>query len=159
MWSIHSLPFPSSRSQSQSHSSETSLSIPMGIPREPRTHGNSQYNLISTLQSRHDMHIELTREMGRRIATITDDTRKNNILLQCVSVALQRGNEVCFQDIPELLLEMCSLQGAVQVHVYLYLLLSSSNEEAPLQPFTFSLVSILIFMYTGFEHVRTSTIV
>ena len=40
------------------------------------------------------MAIELTQEIDRRIATITEDTRETTFLFQRLSVALQRGNAV-----------------------------------------------------------------
>jgi len=44
------------------------------------------------------MAIELTQEIGRRITTITEDTRRNTLLFQRLSVALQRENAVSFQN-------------------------------------------------------------
>jgi len=41
-----------------------------------------------------EMAIELTQEIGRRITTITEDTRETTFLFQRFSVALQRGNAV-----------------------------------------------------------------
>ena len=37
------------------------------------------------------MAIELTQEIGRRITTITEDTRETTFLFQRLSMALQRG--------------------------------------------------------------------
>jgi len=38
--------------------------------------------------------IELTQEIGRRITTITEDTRKTTFLFQRLSMAVQGGNAV-----------------------------------------------------------------
>ena len=46
----------------------------------------------------HEMAIELTQEIGRRITTITEDTRETTFLFQHLSMALQRGNAVSFHD-------------------------------------------------------------
>jgi len=40
------------------------------------------------------MAIELTQEIGRRITTITEDSRETTFLFQRLSMALQRGNPV-----------------------------------------------------------------
>jgi len=42
--------------------------------------------------------IELTQEIGRRITTITEDTRETTFLFQRLSMALQRGNAVSFHN-------------------------------------------------------------
>jgi len=42
------------------------------------------------------MAIELTQDIGRRITTITEDTRETTFLFQRLSMALQRGNAVFF---------------------------------------------------------------
>ena len=44
------------------------------------------------------MAIELTQEIGRRIITITEDTRETTFLFQHFSMALQRGNAVTFHN-------------------------------------------------------------
>jgi len=44
------------------------------------------------------MAIELTQEIDRRIATITEDTRETTFLFQRLSMALQRGNAVSFHN-------------------------------------------------------------
>jgi len=44
----------------------------------------------------HDMAIELTQEIGRRITAITEDTSKTTFLFQRLSIDLQRGNAVSF---------------------------------------------------------------
>ena len=49
---------------------------------------------IETAGTWHEMVIELTQEIGRRITTITEDTRETTFLFQRFSLALQRGNEV-----------------------------------------------------------------
>ena len=46
------------------------------------------------------MAIELTQEIGRRITTITEDTRETTFLFQRLFVALQRGNAVSFHSSP-----------------------------------------------------------
>ena len=37
-------------------------------------------------------------EIGRRITTITEDTRETTFLFQCLSMPLQRGNAVSFHN-------------------------------------------------------------
>jgi len=44
------------------------------------------------------MAIELTQENGRRITTITEDTRETTFLFQPLFMALQRGNAVPFHN-------------------------------------------------------------
>ena len=44
----------------------------------------------------HEMATELTQEIGRRITTVTEDTRETTFLFQRLSMALQRGNAVAF---------------------------------------------------------------
>jgi len=51
---------------------------------------------IKTDGTWHEMAIELTQEIDRRITTITEDTRETTFLFQRLSVALQRGNAVSF---------------------------------------------------------------
>ena len=46
----------------------------------------------------HEMAIELTQEIGRRINTVTDDTRETTFLFQRLSMALQRENVVSFHN-------------------------------------------------------------
>ena len=46
----------------------------------------------------HEMAIELTQKIGRRITTITEDTRETTFLFQRLSMALQRGNAVSFHN-------------------------------------------------------------
>ena len=53
---------------------------------------------METAGTWHEMTIELTQEIGRRITTITEDTRETTFLFQCFSVALQRGNAVSFHN-------------------------------------------------------------
>ena len=53
---------------------------------------------IETAGTWHEMTIELTQEIGRRITTITEDTRETTFLFQCFSMALQRGNAVSFHN-------------------------------------------------------------
>jgi len=40
------------------------------------------------------MAFELTQEIGRRITTVTEDTRETTFLFQRLSMALQRGNAI-----------------------------------------------------------------
>jgi len=54
--------------------------------------------VIQTAGMRHEMAIELTQEIGRRITTITEDTRETTFLFQRLSMALQRGNVVSFHN-------------------------------------------------------------
>jgi len=42
--------------------------------------------------------IEVTQEIGRRITVVTEDTRETDFLFQRLSMALQRGNAVSFQN-------------------------------------------------------------
>jgi len=51
---------------------------------------------IETACTWHKMAIELTQEIGRRITTITEDTR--DTLFQRLSMAVQRGNAVSFHN-------------------------------------------------------------
>jgi len=53
---------------------------------------------IETAGTWHEMAIELTQEIGRRITTITEDTRETTFLFQRLSMALQRGNAVSFHN-------------------------------------------------------------
>ena len=53
---------------------------------------------IETAGTWHEMAIELTQEIGRRITTITEDTRETTFLFQRLSVPLQRGNAVSFHN-------------------------------------------------------------
>ena len=53
---------------------------------------------IETAGTWHEMAIELTQEIGRRITTIIEDTRETTFLFQRLSVALQRGNAVSFHN-------------------------------------------------------------
>ena len=46
----------------------------------------------------HDTAIELTQEFGRRISAVTEDNRETTFLFQRLSIALQRGNAVSFQN-------------------------------------------------------------
>ena len=47
---------------------------------------------METAGTWHEMAIELTQEIGRRITTITEDTRETAFLFQRLSMALQRAN-------------------------------------------------------------------
>ena len=53
---------------------------------------------IETAARWHEMAIELTPEIGRRITPITEDTRETTFLFQRLSMALQRGNAVSFHN-------------------------------------------------------------
>jgi len=55
---------------------------------------------IETAGTWHKMAIELTQEIGKHIATITEDTRETTFLFQRLSLtmALQRGNAVSFHN-------------------------------------------------------------
>jgi len=53
---------------------------------------------IDTAGTWHEMATELTQETGRRITTITEDTRETTFLFQRLSMALQRGNAVSFNN-------------------------------------------------------------
>jgi len=44
------------------------------------------------------MAIELTQDIGRRITTVTEDTRETTFLFQRLSIALQLVNAVSFQN-------------------------------------------------------------
>ena len=53
---------------------------------------------IETAGTWHEMATGLTQETGRRITTITEDTRETTFLFQHLTMALQRGNEVSFHN-------------------------------------------------------------
>jgi len=53
---------------------------------------------IETAGTWHEMAIELTQEIARRITTITEDTRETTFLFQRFSKDLQRGNAVSFHN-------------------------------------------------------------
>jgi len=53
---------------------------------------------IETGGTWHHQAVELVEEIGRRTASITGDARESNFLFQQLSVALQRGNAVSFQN-------------------------------------------------------------
>ena len=54
---------------------------------------------IETAGAWHETAIEVTQEMiGRRITVVTEDTRETEFLFQRLSMALQRGNAVSFQN-------------------------------------------------------------
>jgi len=53
---------------------------------------------IQTAGTWHEMAIELTQEIGRRITTITEDNRETTFLFQRLSMALQRRNAVSFHN-------------------------------------------------------------
>ena len=45
-----------------------------------------------------EVAIEVTQEIGRRITTVTEDTRETTFLFQRLSMALQRENAVAFRN-------------------------------------------------------------
>ena len=53
---------------------------------------------IETGDRWHHQAVELVQEIGRRTANITGDVRESTFLFQQLSVALQRGNAVSFQN-------------------------------------------------------------
>jgi len=53
---------------------------------------------VETAGTWHEVAIELTQEIGRRITTITEDTRETTFLFQRLCMALQRGNAVSFHN-------------------------------------------------------------
>jgi len=53
---------------------------------------------IETAGVWHETAIEVTQEIGRRITVVTEDTRETEFLFQRLSMALQRGNAVSFQN-------------------------------------------------------------
>ena len=53
---------------------------------------------IATVGTWHHRAVELVQDIGRRTANITGDARESNFLSQQLSVALQRGNAVSFQN-------------------------------------------------------------
>ena len=50
------------------------------------------------IETWHHQSVELVHEIGRRTANITGDVRESNFQFQQLSVALQRGNAVSFQN-------------------------------------------------------------
>ena len=52
---------------------------------------------IETADAWHETAIEVT-QLGRRITVVTEDTRETEFLFQRLSMALQRGNAVSFQN-------------------------------------------------------------
>jgi len=55
-------------------------------------------SIIKTAGAWHETAIEVTQEIGRRITVVTEDTRETEFLFQRLSMALQRGNAVSFQN-------------------------------------------------------------
>jgi len=53
---------------------------------------------IGTAGIWHNQAVELVQELGRRATIITGDTRETTYLFQQLSVALQKGNAVSFQN-------------------------------------------------------------
>jgi len=53
---------------------------------------------IKTGGTWHHQAVELVREIGRQTTSITGDVRESTFLFQQLSVALQRGNAVSFQN-------------------------------------------------------------
>ena len=73
------------------------------------TNKNTKYNQLSNTHvfvpvaietggTWHYQAVELVQEIGRRTANITDHARESNFLFQQLSVALQRGNAVSFEN-------------------------------------------------------------
>ena len=73
------------------------------------TNKNTKYNQLSNTHvfvpvaietggTWHHQAVELVQDIGRRTANITGDARESNFLFQQLSVALQRGNAVSFQN-------------------------------------------------------------
>jgi len=54
--------------------------------------------VIETAGAWHETAIEVTQKIGRRITVVTEDTRETEFLFQRLSVALQWGNAVSFQN-------------------------------------------------------------
>ena len=63
--------------------------------------------------------MELVQEIGRRTANITGDVRESNFLFQQLSVALQRGNVVSFQN-------TFTASWLVAIHCFIFLILCLS---------------------------------
>ena len=53
---------------------------------------------IETRDTWHHQAVELVQEIGRRTTIVTGDIRESTFLFQQLSVALQRGNAVSFQN-------------------------------------------------------------
>ena len=53
---------------------------------------------VETAGTWNGLAIELVQEIGRRITAITEDTRETVFLFQRLSMALQQGNAVVFQN-------------------------------------------------------------
>ena len=54
--------------------------------------------VIETAGTWHHQAVELVKEIGRRTTNITGDDRETSYLFQQMSIALQRGNAVSFQN-------------------------------------------------------------
>jgi len=54
--------------------------------------------VIETAGTWHHQAVELVKEIGRRTTNITGDERETSYLFQQMSIALQRGNAVSFQN-------------------------------------------------------------
>jgi len=54
--------------------------------------------VIETAGTWHHQAVELVKEIRRRTTNITDDEREASYLFQQMSIALQRGNAVSFQN-------------------------------------------------------------
>ena len=59
---------------------------------------NNKTLAIETAGAWHETAIEVTQEIGRRITVVTEDTSETEFLFQRLSMALQRGNAVSFQN-------------------------------------------------------------
>jgi len=70
------------------------------------TNKNTKYSQLSnthvfvpvTIETWHQQAVELVQEIGSRTANITGDARESNFLFQQLSVALQKGIAVSFQN-------------------------------------------------------------
>jgi len=64
----------------------------------PPRNANNNNNNNNNNNTWHHQAVELVQEIGRRTANITGDASESNFLLQQLSMALQRGNAVSFQN-------------------------------------------------------------
>jgi len=53
---------------------------------------------METAGAWHETAIEVMQEIGRHITVVTEDTSETEFFFQCLSMALQRGNAVSFQN-------------------------------------------------------------
>jgi len=57
---------------------------------------NNNNVAIETSSVMNQLAVDLVSEIGRRISSVTEDTRETMFLFQRLSVALQKGNAVSF---------------------------------------------------------------